>query len=68
MTFVALAATALAAIVYALRSKANSEPLLLLQQQIDALRRQSAESAHTQTEALTDRLMKKVNVESGSLA
>jgi DNA recombination protein RmuC len=58
VTLVALALAAVAAIVFALRLKSASEPLLLLQQQIDALRRQSAESAQTQTEALTDRLIR----------
>jgi DNA recombination protein RmuC len=53
-----LAIVVLAAFVYFLRAKSNGEPLLLLQQQIDALRRQTAESAQTQTEALSDRLMR----------
>jgi hypothetical protein len=48
-----LAIVVLAAFVYFLRAKSNGEPLLLLQQQIDALRRQTAESAQTQTEALS---------------
>ncbi|MBK8576281.1 MAG: DNA recombination protein RmuC [Elusimicrobia bacterium] len=58
VTLVAIAVAAIAALLYALRSKSASEPLLLLQQQIDALRQQSAESAQTQTDALTDRLIK----------
>ncbi|MBL8022769.1 MAG: DNA recombination protein RmuC [Elusimicrobia bacterium] len=48
----------LGALLVVWRAKSTGGSLLLLQQQMDALRRQSAESAQTQTDLVTDRLMR----------
>lgn len=53
-----LAVVVLGILLTVFRGRSNGEPLLLLQQQIDALRRQSTDSAQTQTEALTAHLLR----------
>ncbi|MBL0059510.1 MAG: hypothetical protein IPP35_10485 [Elusimicrobia bacterium] len=52
-----LAIVAVLALVLALRARPGSD-LVLLQQQIEALRRQSADSAQSQTQLVTDRLLR----------
>ncbi len=52
-----LAIVAVLALVLVLRARPGSD-LVLLQQQIEALRRQSADSAQSQTQLVTDRLMR----------
>jgi DNA recombination protein RmuC len=56
--FLLLVLGVLIALVLLWRSRSNGGSLLLLQQQMEAFRRQSTEAAQAQTELVTDRLMR----------